>query len=101
MEGIAKERTVVSRSGNTEFLDLRVNGTAMPGDEIGFAGAGTVRVKIEQRCEPAPGRPARPSCVHFGGILDEGAVGCHPIAISLVNGPRQLIGPPRQSHPTA
>jgi hypothetical protein len=34
IDGIKKGRTVVSRNGNSEFLDLKVNGTNEPGDEI-------------------------------------------------------------------
>jgi hypothetical protein len=45
INAIAAGRTVVSRNGRHEFLDLRVNGTATPGDEISLSGAGTVQVK--------------------------------------------------------
>ena len=31
IDGIAKGRTVVSRNGHDEFLNLTVNGTATPG----------------------------------------------------------------------
>jgi hypothetical protein len=34
IEGIAKGRTVVSRNGHNEFLNLKVNGTAGPGKDI-------------------------------------------------------------------
>jgi hypothetical protein len=34
IEGIAQGRTVISTNGHEEFLDLKVNGTAGPGDEI-------------------------------------------------------------------
>jgi hypothetical protein len=44
IEAIANGRTVVSRGGRTQFLDLRVNGTATPGDEVQLAGAGSVQV---------------------------------------------------------
>ena len=47
VEGIAQGRTVVSRNAHNEFLDLKVNGTAQPGDEIGLEGKGSVRVRIE------------------------------------------------------
>jgi hypothetical protein len=49
VDGIAKGRTVVSRNGHNEFLDLRVNGESMPGDEVGLAAKGPVRVRIEWR----------------------------------------------------
>ena len=49
VDGIAKGRTVVSRNGHNEYLDLKVNGQSMPGDEIGLAKKGRVRVRIEWR----------------------------------------------------
>ncbi len=47
IDGIAAGRTVVSRNGQNEFLDLKVNGTAGPGDEIKLAGSGTVQVTVQ------------------------------------------------------
>ena len=47
IEGIAEGRTVVSRNGHNEFLDLKVNGSSTPGDEIKLTGAGTVQVNIQ------------------------------------------------------
>jgi hypothetical protein len=41
---IAAGRTVVSRDARRQFLDLRVNGAARPGDEIPLAGPGDVQV---------------------------------------------------------
>jgi hypothetical protein len=49
VDGIAKGRTVVSRNGHNEFLDFTVNGKSLPGDEIGLAAEGPVRVRIEWR----------------------------------------------------
>ena len=49
IEGIAQGRTVVSRNGHSEFLDLKVNGTASPGDEIRQAEKGSVEIRIEWR----------------------------------------------------
>ncbi len=46
IEGIAAGRTVVSRNGHNEFLDLKVNGSAMPGDEIRLSGAGGLPVVV-------------------------------------------------------
>jgi hypothetical protein len=45
--GIARGRTVVSRDGHNEFLDLKVNGTNGPGDEIQLSGAGSVQVTVQ------------------------------------------------------
>lgn len=47
VEGIARGRTVVARNGHKEFLDLKVNGTAQPGDEIRLQKGGPLRVRIE------------------------------------------------------
>jgi hypothetical protein len=44
IQGIATGRTVVSRVGRHQFLALRVNGTATPGDQIALAGPGDVAV---------------------------------------------------------
>ena len=45
--GIAKGRTAVSRNGRNEFLDFKVNGSAMPGDEIQLTGGESVQVDIQ------------------------------------------------------
>ena len=47
IDGIAKGRTAVSRNGRKEFLDLKVNGSAMPGDEIQLPGGESVPVDIQ------------------------------------------------------
>jgi hypothetical protein len=44
IDAIAAGRTVVSRVGRSQFLDVRVNGTATPGDEIRLTGSGNVHV---------------------------------------------------------
>src|SRR2546427_366244 len=80
IDGIARGRTVISRNAHNEFLSLRVNDAARPGDEVRVAGVGAVRVQIEwkslknslgrvelvqngavvasQTAEAAPGAPA-------------------------------------------
>ena len=40
---------MVSRHAHNEFLDLKVNGTAEPGDEIRSPEAAAVRVRVEWR----------------------------------------------------
>ena len=40
---------MVSRNAHNEFLDLKVNGTAQPGDEVRLEGKGPVRVRVEWR----------------------------------------------------
>jgi hypothetical protein len=47
IDGIAAGRTVISSNGHNEFLNLRVNGTSTPGDEIHLTGAASVPVTIE------------------------------------------------------
>ena len=47
IDAIARGRTVVSRVGHTQFLNLQVNGTATPGDEIRLTGPGDVQVSVE------------------------------------------------------
>ena len=49
LDGLARGRTVVSRHAHNEFLDLKVNGTAEPGDEIRSPEAAAVRVRVEWR----------------------------------------------------
>jgi hypothetical protein len=47
IEGIAAGRTVISRNGHNEFLDLHVNNSAAPGDEIRLTGGGSVQATID------------------------------------------------------
>ncbi|HKV38330.1 MAG TPA: CehA/McbA family metallohydrolase [Blastocatellia bacterium] len=49
VEGIAQGKTVVSRNAHNEFLDLKVNETAQPGDEVRLGTKGPVRVRVEWR----------------------------------------------------
>ena len=46
IDAIASGRTVVSLNGHNEFLDLVVNGSAGPGDEIQLISGGAVQVNI-------------------------------------------------------
>jgi hypothetical protein len=46
IDGIAAGRTVVSRNGHNEFLNLMVNGSATPGDEVKLSGGGSVQVTV-------------------------------------------------------
>ncbi len=47
IDAIARGRTVVSRVGSGQFLDLQVNSTATPGDEIQLATGGEVQVSVQ------------------------------------------------------
>jgi hypothetical protein len=44
IDGIARGRTVISRNAHREFLDLTVNATAAPGDDVALSGKGSVEV---------------------------------------------------------
>jgi hypothetical protein len=46
IEGIKYGRTVVATNGHVEFLDLKINGKASPGDEIKLKGKGTVNIEV-------------------------------------------------------
>ncbi|MGH9162881.1 MAG: CehA/McbA family metallohydrolase, partial [Vicinamibacteraceae bacterium] len=46
IEGIAAGRTVISRTGHNEFLDLVVNSTAQPGDEVELPAGGPITVTV-------------------------------------------------------
>ncbi len=46
IEGIALGRTVISRNGHDEFLELKVNDTIGPGGEVRLRGKGTVRNSV-------------------------------------------------------
>jgi hypothetical protein len=46
IEGIKNGRTVISRNGHNEFLNLLVNNSASPGDEVKLTSAGSVPVTI-------------------------------------------------------
>ena len=47
IEGIKAGRTVVSRNGHNEFLNLTVNNSATPGDEIDLATGGSLPVTVQ------------------------------------------------------
>jgi hypothetical protein len=46
LQGIKNGRTVVSRNGRSEFVDLKVNTSNGPGDEIPLTGGGDVQVSV-------------------------------------------------------
>jgi O-glycosyl hydrolase len=46
IEGIKKGRTVVTTNGHVEFLDLKVNGSSGPGDEIELERNGSVNINV-------------------------------------------------------
>ena len=46
IDAIANGRTVISRNGHNEFLNLVVNNTATPGDQVNLASAGSVPVTV-------------------------------------------------------
>ncbi|MEW5978798.1 MAG: CehA/McbA family metallohydrolase [Acidobacteriota bacterium] len=46
IDGLAGGRSVVSRNGHSEFLELRVNRSALPGDEVKISHGGEVKIEV-------------------------------------------------------
>lgn len=46
VEGIKNGRTVVATNGHVEFLDLKINGEASPGDEIKLNDKGSINIEV-------------------------------------------------------
>lgn len=47
IEGIKKGKTVVSRNGNKEFIELKVDGKSLPGDQIKTTGKRQVDIQVK------------------------------------------------------
>src|SRR5262249_6604184 len=47
IEGVRNGRTVVSRNGHKEFLNLIVNGNATPGDELPLTTPGSLPITVQ------------------------------------------------------
>ena len=47
IEGIRDGKTVVSRNGHNEFIEMKVNGKYAPGDEIKLKNKGTVTIEVK------------------------------------------------------
>ncbi|MEP7143733.1 MAG: CehA/McbA family metallohydrolase [Ferruginibacter sp.] len=47
IEGIGYGKTVVSRNGHNEFIEMKVNGKYSPGDEIRINGKGTIGIEVK------------------------------------------------------
>ena len=47
IEGIRDGKTVVSRNGHNEFIDMKINGKYEPGDEIKFRKKGKVSIEVK------------------------------------------------------
>ena len=47
IEGIRDGKTVVSRNGHNEFIEMKVNGKYSPGDEIKIKNKGTVSIEVK------------------------------------------------------
>lgn len=47
VDGIKNGRTVVTTNGHLEFLDLKINGTATPGDEIKLNNKGNLAIEVK------------------------------------------------------
>jgi O-glycosyl hydrolase len=95
VEGIRDGRTVVTSNGHAEFLELKVNGTATPGDEIRIRDKRAVNVeatwtsvkeqtgRIEVVCngrvvavQPGTAKPGKPVTMHASVPLDESSWIC-------------------------
>ena len=109
IEGLANGRTVVSRNAHNEFLDLKVNGTAQPGDEIRLegngpgAGAGRVAVAPQQSGQNRVGSKRRrrgfPDCRGgpglTGGFRNHTRLSAERVACCPANG---LAGRPSDAY---
>jgi len=76
VEGIAQGRTVVSRDGHHEFLDLKVNKTSSPGEEIHRSGRGPVDVRV--RWTSLKNSEGRIEIVHNGEVAASRAGSASP-----------------------
>lgn len=66
-EGIREGKTVVSRNGHQEFIDLKVDGKYQPGDEIRLKKEGTVSVEVKLSAVTA--LTGRLELVHNGKVV--------------------------------
>jgi hypothetical protein len=90
IDALAAGRTVISRDAHREFLDLKVNRTAAPGDEISLTEKGPVAVDVRWSAsapftgkievvrngvvvasQEASAAPARPASLHTSVDLNE------------------------------
>jgi hypothetical protein len=72
IEGIAEGRTVLSRNAHNEFLELKVNGAAQPGDEIRLSQPGPVHVGVKWSAaqkDPATEMLGKIEVVQNGGAI--------------------------------
>ncbi|HEX8038961.1 MAG TPA: CehA/McbA family metallohydrolase, partial [Chryseosolibacter sp.] len=76
VEGIREGRTVVSRNGHHEFLQLRVNDQYGPGDEIRFGKKGTVSVQVKWTADQE--LEGRVELVKNGKVIFSRAGSCRP-----------------------
>lgn len=67
IEGIAAGRTVFSRNAHREFLDLKVNGNAGPGEEIDLGGK--ARVEVDARWSAVAPLSGRIEIVRNGVVV--------------------------------
>jgi hypothetical protein len=85
---IARGRTVVSRNGHDEFLDIRINDQAGPGDEVRLQGKGTVRVSV--RWWAAKLMSGRVELVQNGAVVARKDGGASPGAPVLLETTREF-----------
>jgi hypothetical protein len=84
IDGIAKGRTVVSRTGTNEFLDVKVNGGAAPGDEVRLTTGGSVPVTIQWTSKQSLAGTIE--LVQNGDVVASWGASASPSAPATVNG---------------
>jgi hypothetical protein len=67
VEGIRDGKTVVSRNGHQEFINLKADGIYQPGDDIRLKKEGTVTVEVEWSAVTA--LTGRLELVHNGNVV--------------------------------
>jgi hypothetical protein len=83
IEGLAKGRTVVSRNAHREFLDLKVNGTSAPGDEVWLRGKGPVKADV--RWSAATPLSGRIELVRNGSVVASRDASAAPAAPAILS----------------
>jgi hypothetical protein len=70
IDGLATGRTVFSRNAHNEFLDLKVNGTKRPGDQVDLKSSGKVSVSV--RWSGSGQQAGRIELVQNGAVVASG-----------------------------
>ena len=84
IEGIAAGRTVLSRNGVVEFLDLKVNGNAIPGDELNLASAGSLPFSVQWTAQQSLSGTIE--LMHNGIVVASQSASAGPAAPAVLTG---------------